>query len=269
MDPNSQTWNWIESAIRDLGIGSILCDSKFAKELEENTTMKIRKVEIVQTSSLSISILYLKTVEHFKAPFSDLTYVVQTSGTSGVRKTVFVSERSIWPNVDDFIRIFELKECEKVFAASPPTFDPFYLDIFLSLAKLSTLIFVQSSIKSQSERLGKILFEDQRISYLQITPTLYKSLSNNLESIMVSDNINFVKYIVLGGEIFPNIPSSILSKTSTQIFNVYGVTEMSCWQTLVRVKSADSSGSQPICNIDPSSQILTETNIQILNKVHF
>jgi len=202
-----------------------------------------------------------------KAPFSDLTYVVQTSGTSGVRKTVFVSESSIWPNIDDFIRVFELNETDKVFAASPPTFDPFYLDIFLSMAKLSTLIFVPSSIKSQSERLSKILFEEQRVSYLQITPTLYKSLSNQLESVVLSDNHNFVKYLVLGGEIFPNIPSNIFSKSSTQIFNVYGVTEMSCWQTLARLKSADSSGSQPIFNIDPSSHLITETNIQIVNKV--
>ena len=268
MDPNSQAWNWIESAIRDLCIKSIMCDNKFVTGLEKNTTLNFKKVDLVLTSSFSINILHLETVERFKAPFSDLTYAVQTSGTSGVRKTVFVSERSIWPNVDDFIRILDLKESDKVFAASPPTFDPFYLDIFLSLAKLSTLIFVPSSIKSQSERLGKILFDEHRVSYLQITPTLYKSLSNKLESIIVSDNRNFVKYLVLGGEIFPNISSNIFSKSTTQIFNVYGVTEMSCWQTLVHVKDADSSGSQPICNIDPSSQLLTETNIQIINKVH-
>ncbi len=41
MDPKSQAWNWIESAIRDLGIKSILCDYNFSKGLEENIDSKV------------------------------------------------------------------------------------------------------------------------------------------------------------------------------------------------------------------------------------
>ena len=239
IDPNSQTWIWIENAIRDLGIRMIFCDDRFIQQLQQNTNLLIDKVVKIDDRLFEVNILILsRTFELCPNPFSDLIYVVQTSGTSGTRKTVFVSERSIWPNVDDFDRIFDLKSFDKIFAASPPTFDPFYVDLFLWISKKSILIFVPTRLKCQSSILSEILFERQKVSFLQITPTLYKSLSNNLEEILTSTDNNFIKYIVMGGEMFPTISSTILSKSSTKFFNVYGVTEMSCWQTMTQVKQS-------------------------------
>ena len=196
-------------------------------------------MQTITSNCLVVNLLFLDTATKSPLiPFSDLVYVVQTSGTSGVRKTVFVSERSIWPNIQDFDRIFKLKKTDKIFAAAPPTFDPFCVDLFLFLFKECSILFVPSSIKSQNVRLSKILFDRQKVTYLQITPTLYKSLSNNFEQILLSGE-NFIKYVVLGGEIFPEISLKILYESSTKIFNVYGVTEMSCWQTLTQVSCVD------------------------------
>ena len=240
IDPTSQTWTWIENAIRDLGIKIIFCDDRFVRKLKENTKLQIEKVSKLDDNSFEINILILscQPFELFSNPFSDLIYVVQTSGTSGIRKRVFVSERSIWPNVDDFNRIFDLKKFDKIFAASPPTFDPFYVDVFLWISKKSILVFVPTTLKCQSSNLSKVLFDRQKVSFLQITPTLYKSLSTNLKGILTSKENNFIKYIVLGGEIFPTICSTIFSKSSTKFFNVYGVTEMSCWQTITQVENS-------------------------------
>ena len=136
IDPKSQAWPWIESAVRDLGIQSILCDDKFIEDLGEKTTLKFTNVKRI--AGIELNLLLLDNSRDCPSiPFSDLVYVVQTSGTSGVRKTVFVSERSIWPNVDDFDRIFSLKKTDKIFAAAPPTFDPFYVDLFLFLCNSS------------------------------------------------------------------------------------------------------------------------------------
>jgi len=70
MDPKSQAWKWIESAIRNLGIKSILCDHKFSKGLEENTTLSFKNVEIVQTSLFSIRILHLERIQLFKGSYT-------------------------------------------------------------------------------------------------------------------------------------------------------------------------------------------------------
>ena len=172
-----------------------------------------------------------------QCPVPDLVYVVQTSGTSGgVRKTVFVGDTSISSNVDDFDRIFQLEPTDKIFAAAPPTFDPFYVDLLLAVKKRCVLVFVPAAVKFRSEALARVLFERRRVNFMQMTPSMFRSISKPAEKVLRDSN-NFVKFVVLGGEPFPSDP---LPVGLTQFFNVYGVTEMSCWQTMTRVKIGSS-----------------------------
>ena len=67
---------------------------------------------------------------------------------------------------------------------------------------------------------------------MQITPMLYKSISKEMETMLTSEN-NALKILAIGGETFPCIPSSVLRNTKTRIYNLYGVSEMSCWQTCI------------------------------------
>ena len=54
--------------------------------------------------------------------------------TSPDRKFVLVGARSFLCNLTDFAREFVLDPADDtVFAASPATFDPFYLDVFMAL----------------------------------------------------------------------------------------------------------------------------------------
>ena len=173
-------------------------------------------------------------------PVPDLTYVVQTSGTSGgARKTVFVGSASISSNVDDFDRIFHLEPSDKIFAASPPTFDPFYVDLLLAVKKKCVLVFVPATVKVRSEALVEVLLQRQRINFMQMTPTMFRSISKAAEPTLASKDTdtNFIKFVVLGGEPFPVDP---VPDGATKFFNVYGVTEMSCWQTLARIQNGSS-----------------------------
>lgn len=245
IDPTSQSWIWIESAIRDLGIQRIFCGEDFIRKFRENTDFDIVDVLEVDERTLHVKILCLNNLSTPKVipcPVPDLVYVVQTSGTSGgVRKTVFVDDASISANIDDFDRIFGIEPTDKIFAASPPTFDPFYVDLLLAVKKKCVLLFVPASVKSQRERLSRVLFERQRVNYFQMTPTMFRSISSSspAEQILTSKDtgINFVKFVVLGGEPFP---PELVPDGATQFFNVYGVTEMSCWQTMARVKNGSS-----------------------------
>lgn len=236
IDLKNQTWEWISETLKMFGIDCIACDRKFKVLLTQNTALKLKSSSVVRHKFLEIEILHLAVQQVvLEAPFSDLTYLVQTSGTSGNRKTILVSERSIIANVQDFIDTFNLSE-ERVFAAAPPTFDPFYVDLFLSALTGSCLLFVPTSLKTSSKLLPSILFTRNTLTYLQITPSLYRLLSSAIEEI-VSSNRNFLNHIVLGGEPFPKIPSKLLSSSKTKFYNVYGVTEMSCWQSMVNAQS--------------------------------
>jgi acyl-CoA synthetase len=69
-----------------------------------------------------------------------------------------------------------------------------------------------------------------------MTPSLYNSLSDDFSAAIASAG-SCVKYVVLGGEPFPAMPPASLSSPATSFYNVYGVTEMSCWQTLTKVEN--------------------------------
>ena len=58
--------------------------------------------------------------------------------TSPGRKFVLVGANSFLCNLADFSKEFDLDSTnDTVFAASPATFDPFYVDIFLALGGVS------------------------------------------------------------------------------------------------------------------------------------
>jgi len=234
IDSSNHTWKWISETMRELEITCIIAKKGFQELLSEQTMIEVVSSSYVCEKFLEIEVLNLSLKSGaFVIPFPDLTYLVQTSGTSGRRKTVMVSERSIKANIEDFVANVQLENEKKIFAAAPPTFDPFYVDVFLSAFTGCCLLLVPQHVKASPKTLSHILFDTNKLSYLQITPSLYRLLSDAIHEIILSDQ-NFLRQIILGGEEFPqNIPSEVLSSHLTSFYNVYGVTEMSCWQSLV------------------------------------
>lgn len=51
-----------------------------------------------------------------------------------------------------------------------------------------------------------------------------------------------LKRLILGGEVFPSddrVIKQLLSTNQIDVFNIYGITELSCWSTLHRVQTKD------------------------------
>ena len=87
------------------------------------------------------------------------------------------------------------------------------------------------------------------MTFSQMTPSLFKRLGNNVP--------NTFKHLLLGGEAFPKIQFPI--RDNLKIYNVYGLTEMSVWQSLVNVEPSETS-SIPICQ---KPNLLRETNVKL------
>lgn len=56
-----------------------------------------------------------------------------------------------------------------VFLASPLTFDPSVVDMFLALSSGAQLLIVPSVIKKMPRRLAQLLFKDHKTTVLQVT----------------------------------------------------------------------------------------------------
>nr|XP_010342433.1 beta-alanine-activating enzyme isoform X2 [Saimiri boliviensis boliviensis] len=167
-----------------------------------------------------------------------LAYVLHTSGTTGIPKIVRVPHQCIVPNIQHFRVLFDITQEDVLFLASPLTFDPSVVEIFLALSNGASLLIVPTSIKLLPSKLATVLFSHHRVTVLQATPTLLRRFGSQLIKSTVLSATTSLRVLALGGEVFPSL--TVLRSwrgegNKTQIFNVYGITEVSSWATIYRI----------------------------------
>ncbi|XP_031198668.1 beta-alanine-activating enzyme isoform X2 [Mastomys coucha] len=167
-----------------------------------------------------------------------LAYVLHTSGTTGTPKIVRVPHACILPNIQHFRSLFDITQEDILFLASPLTFDPSVVEIFVSLSSGACLLIVPTSVKVLPSKLADILFSRHRVTVLQATPTLLRRFGSELIKSTVLSAHTSLRVLALGGEAFPSL--SILKGwrgkgNRTQIFNIYGITEVSSWATFYKI----------------------------------
>ncbi|XP_023614056.1 acyl-CoA synthetase family member 4 isoform X3 [Myotis lucifugus] len=167
-----------------------------------------------------------------------LAYVLHTSGTTGIPKIVRVPHACIVPNIQHFRELFEITQEDVLFLASPLTFDPSVVEIFVALSSGASLLIVPTSVKVLPSKLAAVLFSHHRVTILQATPTLLRRFGSQLIKSTVLSASTSLRVLALGGEAFPSL--TVLKGwrevgNRTQIFNVYGITEVSSWATFYRI----------------------------------
>ncbi|NXP45361.1 ACSF4 enzyme, partial [Heliornis fulica] len=165
-------------------------------------------------------------------------YILHTSGTTGIPKIVRVPHKCIMPNIQHLKSIFEITQDDKLFLASPLTFDPSVVELFIALTSGASILIVPNTIKMMPVELSAALFHHHRVTVLQATPTLFRRFGAHIiKSRLLSANTS-LRVLALGGEAFPtlNLLKSWKDKENkTSIFNLYGITEVSSWATCYKI----------------------------------
>ena len=162
---------------------------------------------------------------------TDAAYLIRTSGTTGDSKLVTATFGSVKPNILDFCSIFKPLPGDQVFMASPPTFDPHIIDVFVALSNSSCLLIVPRSSKTRGKSLFSDLFIANSVSILQSTPSLLQRIFLSSQPSLPSS----LRVLCVGGESCSPAVCSLLERigrTGCKVFHLYGVTEMSVWQVL-------------------------------------
>uniref|UniRef100_A0A3Q3JDU7 AMP-dependent synthetase/ligase domain-containing protein n=1 Tax=Monopterus albus TaxID=43700 RepID=A0A3Q3JDU7_MONAL len=148
-----------------------------------------------------------------------------------------VPHRCILPNILH-LRSVCIPLYDVVFLASPLTFDPSVVDIFLALSSGAQLLIIPTVIKKMPNRLAKLLFKDHKTSVLQVTPTLLVRFGHRILKQDVLSSGSSLRVLALGGEACPS-PALLMSwrqeDNKTHIYNIYGTTEVSCWACCYRI----------------------------------
>ncbi|NWR29938.1 ACSF4 enzyme, partial [Tachuris rubrigastra] len=167
-----------------------------------------------------------------------LAYVLHTSGTTGIPKIVRVPHKCIVPNIQHLKSIFEITQEDVLFLASPLTFDPSVVELFVALTSGASILIVPSTIKMMPVELSAALFYHHHVTVLQATPTLLRRFGARIIKSMVLSANTSLRVLALGGEAFPVL--SLLKswkheENKTSIFNLYGITEVSSWATCYKI----------------------------------
>ncbi|KAK2863883.1 hypothetical protein Q7C36_003037 [Tachysurus vachellii] len=167
-----------------------------------------------------------------KEQAEELAYVLHTSGTTGLPKIVKVPHKCIVPNIVHLSSLFQMTSDDVVFLASPLTFDPSAVEMFLALASGACLLMVPSVVRRMPARLANVLFRRNATTVLQATPTLMRRFGGRVLQEEILSAGSSLRVLALGGEVCPSLfllNSWRQAGNKTHIYNLYGTTEVSCW----------------------------------------
>ncbi|XP_062308407.1 beta-alanine-activating enzyme [Osmerus eperlanus] len=195
----------------------------------------------------------------------ELAYVLHTSGTTGHPKIVRVPHKCIVPNILHLSSLFQMTADDVVFLASPLTFDPSVVEMFLALSSGARLLMVPTVMKKKPNTLACALFKNHRTTFLQVTPTLLGRFGRTILQEVVFSKDSSLRVLALGGEACPS-PGLLRSwrqeGNDTQIYNIYGITEVSCWACCYKLSETDLVANQDESSV-PLGTPLMDTTVEV------
>uniref|UniRef100_A0A673VMV4 Aminoadipate-semialdehyde dehydrogenase n=1 Tax=Salmo trutta TaxID=8032 RepID=A0A673VMV4_SALTR len=195
-----------------------------------------------------------------------LAYILHTSGTTGLPKTVRVPHKCIVPNILHLRSLFQMTPDDVVFLASPLTFDPSVVEIFLALTSGARLLIVPTAIKRMPNRLAHVLFKKHKTTVLQVTPTLLGRFGRRVLQEEVLSAGSSLRVLALGGEACPSLAllrSWRQQGNCTHIYNIYGITEVSCWACCYHLPESLLQSTDVTESSVPLGPPLMETTVEL------
>ncbi|XP_058446104.1 beta-alanine-activating enzyme [Malaya genurostris] len=233
------------------------------------TESNFRILNILNLLDENIALLqFISDVSSTKAACG-IAYYIGTSGSTGQPKLVKVPNLCIQPNLEKLKDLLQVTQDDRLFVSSPSSFDPFVVDVFLAVRNGACLILVTNEIRLDSERLLGVLFVQDRVTIMQLTPSLFQRWNEQSVADVILRKDSSLRHLVLGGEPFP-VQMKIPDQTSTAIHNIYGITEISCWATIETVNpkivGGDISLGLPLdCSIELQLRQVDDNDI-VLSK---
>ena len=190
-------------------------------------------------------------------PSNRTAYILQTSGTTGLPKLISVPHSCLIPNILDLSRIFSLSPSDICLLTAPATFDPSLVQVLTSLYRGSTLL-IGPCVPS--------LLARHSVTVLQCTPSHFRSfpLLACRSLLGVSSSL---RVLAFGGEVCP--PLSLLRRwrhpdNHTDLYNVYGITEVSCWATCHKIQLDNTTTDWNVLTDGvPIGEALSDTRVEL------
>ncbi len=157
---------------------------------------------------------------------TDPLCIINTSGSTGTPKGVVMHHRSIIDFMDWVMDRLALDGSERIGSLSPFHFDIYTLELYLSLAKGSTLVIIPDELPTFPAKLVAYLAELE-ISFIFWVPTIMVNIANL--GLLGAADLGKLAKIFFAGEVFPTKHLNMWRKQlpGAQFVNLYGPIEIS------------------------------------------
>ncbi|CAB3403375.1 unnamed protein product [Caenorhabditis bovis] len=163
-----------------------------------------------------------------------VSYVITTSGTTGNKKQVGVPLSCISSNIEFFQTTLDLNANDVILQSTNFEFDPCIIEILMAFRYGCKLIVCTEDYLPYPHLLTKTISRNN-VTFLQLTPEVF--LMMDIARFLLSEK-STLRFLLLGGSKFPlrTINELRAIGNTTRIFDVYGVTEVSCWATIAEIE---------------------------------
>lgn len=162
------------------------------------------------------------TVQDIKVQPTNTAYVLMTSGTSGMPKTIAHDHVSVCSSIVAHSKIFGISKTSRVLQIGGLTFDVILTEIFLTLMKGGCIC-----IPCDEHGIGSVIdfIELFRVSWAFFTPSVARSIRRDRQKLGKIDSTT-LKTLVLGGEQVTMTDIQDWEK-SVRLLQAYGTSEVS------------------------------------------
>lgn len=212
--------------INEIEFDTIICDKVF------NLNLSVNIINVPEYSE------YSKYTKIEKISENPISYIICTSGTTGIPKKVFLTGENICWLLEEFYNIVDFRKESYFLFTTPYTFDVSLTEIFCPIFTGGTLVCYESGVGSILG-MEKILKENN-ISHLSLSP----SFAETIVDTNGADVFESLQVLCLAGEIFP---SSLANKlvpiisNGCRVFNLYGPSETTIYATYYELKNQEYS----------------------------
>lgn len=199
------------------------------------------------------------------------SYVISTSGSTGLPKIVYVPQQCLLPNVKDLCSYFDITCSDILFSSAPPSFDPSIVNLLVAVCSGAQLVTASTTALMAPSFITTIMH--QRATVIQATPSLLLHWDTfTLLNKSLFGPKSDVRLVALGGEPIPSLAMIKMwfkNRLRTKLFNLYGITEVSSWAMIKQIQWMNQNSNDKfdlgnlltdthVCLIDDNNKVILE-----------
>lgn len=156
---------------------------------------------------------------------TDMSCIINTSGSTGVPKSVALNHRSFIDFIEISNDIFKFSDNEIIGSLSPVIFDIYSYELCMLMAHSSTIVVLPEHMAAFPIKILEVL-EREKVSFIFWVPTIMVNIANM--DLLKTIDLSSLKLVWFAGEVFPTKQFNYWYKSlsHTKFANLYGPIEI-------------------------------------------